>query len=302
MAWSERSRTSSTTRATASSALRPSSLSSPLRRPHAVPLAPDAVAGTEYIASLALVQEPSLQATGPPRATWCAGQAGVGWRSIGRSPTAISLKNTGGGDLRGWPILADRAMILSDDADAVFFRAVARDRHPTPACTASRTHRGYESALKVATARRSRNRPQERCAIRRASNRRVFALPAGDVMRIDGSSLRPITRVAARGEWPSGGKSANPAQPDDPTRVQVAALINESTALPLPPRVLRAFLLTLFAVNDALQKDDAARARVLLKTFAIEVRGVKRAKRLPPAAADALIARAEAAIEACSRR
>ncbi len=101
---------------------------------------------------------------------------------------------------------------------------------------------------------------------------------------------------------PLAANPPNPAQPDDPTRVQVAALINESTALPLPPRVLRAFLLTLFAVNDALQKDDAARARVLLKTFAVEVRGVKRAKRLPPEAADALIARAEAAIEACSRR
>jgi hypothetical protein len=103
----------------------------------------------------------------------------------------------------------------------------------------------------------------------------------------------------------SGAAAANPpnpAQPDDPTQVQVAALINESTALPLPPRVLRAFLLTLFAVNDALQQDDAARARVLLKTFAAEVRGVKRAKRLPPAAADALIARAEAAIETCSGR
>ena len=101
---------------------------------------------------------------------------------------------------------------------------------------------------------------------------------------------------------PVAASPPNPAQPDDPTRVQVAALINESTALPLPPRVLRAFLLTLFAVNDALQNNDAPRARVLLKTFAVEVRGVKRAKRLPPAVADALIARAEAAIETCSRR
>lgn len=94
----------------------------------------------------------------------------------------------------------------------------------------------------------------------------------------------------------------NPAQDDDPTQVQVAALIGQSAALSLPPRVERAFLLTLFAVDEALRQGDAPRARVLLKTFAIEVRGVKRAKRLPPAAADALIARAEAAIELCSRR
>ena len=101
------------------------------RRPHAH----DAVAGPRVRRVARMVQEPSLQAAGPPRATCSAGQAGVGWRSIGRSPTAISLKNTGGGDLRGRPILADRAMTVSDDADAVFFRAVARDRHPTPACT-----------------------------------------------------------------------------------------------------------------------------------------------------------------------
>ena len=58
---------------------------------------------------------------------------------------AVSLKNTGGGDLRGRPILADRAMTVSDDADAVFFRAVARDRHPTPACPASLLSRRYDA-------------------------------------------------------------------------------------------------------------------------------------------------------------
>ena len=93
----------------------------------------------------------------------------------------------------------------------------------------------------------------------------------------------------------------NPAQIDDRTQVQVAALINQSAALSLPPRVERAFLLTLFAVDEALRQGEASRARVLLKTFAVEVRGVKRANRLPPAAADALIARAEAAIETCAR-
>lgn len=94
----------------------------------------------------------------------------------------------------------------------------------------------------------------------------------------------------------------NPAQADDPTQVHVAALIDESAALSLPPRVERAFLLTLLAVNEALRQGDASRARVLLNTFAVEVRGVKRAKRLPPAAADALIARAQAAIATCARR
>ena len=76
-----------------------------------------------------MVQEPSLQAAGPPRKRCAAEQAGVGWRSIGRSPTAISLKNNGGGHRRGRPCLVGRAMAGSDDADALFFRAVDRDRH-----------------------------------------------------------------------------------------------------------------------------------------------------------------------------
>ena len=50
----------------------------------------------------------------PSRATCTAGQAAVGWRSIGRSPTAISLKNNGGGHRRGRPCLVGRAMALSD--------------------------------------------------------------------------------------------------------------------------------------------------------------------------------------------
>ena len=41
-------------------------------------------------------------------------------------------------------------MTVSDDADAVFFRAVARDRHPTPACPASRTLRGCEKRYRQA--------------------------------------------------------------------------------------------------------------------------------------------------------
>ena len=51
-----------------------------------------------------------------------------GWRSIGHSPRA-SVQNNGG-DLRGRPILADRAMTLSNNGDALFFRAVDRDRQP----------------------------------------------------------------------------------------------------------------------------------------------------------------------------
>ena len=91
-----------------------------------------------------MVQENSLQAAGPPRVAETAAQAGVGWRSIGRSPTAISLKNNSGGHRRGRPRLVGRAMTRTDNAAALFFRAVARDRHPTPACAASRTRHGYE--------------------------------------------------------------------------------------------------------------------------------------------------------------
>ena len=38
-------------------------------------------------------------------------------------------------------------MTGTDHAAAVFFRAVARDRHPTPGCTASQTLRGYEKCF-----------------------------------------------------------------------------------------------------------------------------------------------------------
>ena len=113
------------------------------RRPHAS----DAVAGPGVRRVARMVQEPSLQAAGPRRAARHAGQAGVGWRSIGRSPTAIRLKNTGGGHRRGRPCLVGRAMTVTDHAAALFFRAVARDRHPTPACTASRTLRAYEKCF-----------------------------------------------------------------------------------------------------------------------------------------------------------
>jgi hypothetical protein len=41
-------------------------------------------------------------------------------------------------------------MTVTDHAAALFFRAVARDRHPTPGCTASRTLRGYEKCFSSA--------------------------------------------------------------------------------------------------------------------------------------------------------
>jgi hypothetical protein len=113
----------STTRATASSAPRPRTQSSPLRRPHAVPTLTMRLPAPEYLASLVRFERIRSRPLEPQRSACTAGQAGVGWRSIGRSPTAISVKNT-----------------------AVFFRAVARDRHATSAWTAaSHTLRGYET-------------------------------------------------------------------------------------------------------------------------------------------------------------
>ena len=142
VAWIESSRTSSTTRATASSAPRPGTLSSPLRISHAghAPMGcrPRSTSRRSHGAG---VFAPGRWTTAPARR---AVQAGMGWRSIGRSPTAISLKNNGGGHRRGRPCLVGRAMAVTDHAAALFFRAVDRDRHPTPACTASRRRRGNE--------------------------------------------------------------------------------------------------------------------------------------------------------------
>jgi hypothetical protein len=82
------------------------------------------------------------------------------------------------------------------------------------------------------------------------------------------------------------------AAPQDPAHVQIAALIQEGAALGLPARVEHALTLTLRAAQDAVLNGQTSRARTLLRTFAFEVRGVRRAKRLPADAADALIARA----------
>ena len=84
--------------------------------------------------------------------------------------------------------------------------------------------------------------------------------------------------------------------PPDPALVQIAALIQESAALGLPARVEHALTLTLRAAQDAVLNGQPSRARTLLRTFAFEVRGVRRAKRLPTGVADALIAKAVAAM------
>lgn len=85
------------------------------------------------------------------------------------------------------------------------------------------------------------------------------------------------------------------AQAQDDT-CQIAALIDMSAALELPTRVERAFLLTLRTAGSAYHHGEIQRALTLLRTFAFEVRGVRRANRLPPDSADMLLARAEDAI------
>ena len=84
---------------------------------------------------------------------------------------------------------------------------------------------------------------------------------------------------------------AGPA-PQDPADIQIAALIQESAALGLPARVEHALTLTLRAAQEAAQEGQWSRVLTLLRTFAFEVRGVKRAKRVPGGTADALIAKA----------
>jgi hypothetical protein len=86
--------------------------------------------------------------------------------------------------------------------------------------------------------------------------------------------------------------------PGDSAHIQITTLMQESAALSLPVRIDRAFKLTLSAAHDALREGEVSRALTLLRTFAVEVRGVKRAKRLRADVADALIARTEEAIGA----
>ncbi len=93
-----------------------------------------------------------------------------------------------------------------------------------------------------------------------------------------------------------GVATAQPLDGVPEDQVDIAALIQQSAALSLPPRIERAFFLTLNAANDAYVQGEIPKTVMHLRTFAFEVRSVKRAKRLPPSVADALIARAELTI------
>jgi len=73
----------------------------------------------------------------------------------------------------------------------------------------------------------------------------------------------------------------------------IGDLIAETGALLLPVRIERAFLLSLHAAADALHEGDVPRAQTSLRTFAFEVRSVKRAKRIPADTADRLIEKVE---------
>jgi len=84
----------------------------------------------------------------------------------------------------------------------------------------------------------------------------------------------------------------------EPVCARITALIDESVALKLSPRVERAFTLTLYAADAAVHDGQNGRALTLLRTFAFEVRSVTRAKRLQEDAAQALIAGADATIGA----
>lgn len=102
-----------------------------------------------------------------------------------------------------------------------------------------------------------------------------------------------LIAVVARGIAAAHPPDAAPA---DTPETCIAALISDSAALSLPVRVERAFMLTLHGAADALRQGEIVRAQTLLRTFAFEVRGVKRARRVPADVADALIARTEAAL------
>ena len=81
-------------------------------------------------------------------------------------------------------------------------------------------------------------------------------------------------------------------------RDRIEHLMTEMAAMSLPPRVERALMLTLQAADAAVHQGRIPAARVLLRTFTYEVRGVKRARRLAADTADALLAKAEQAIAA----
>ncbi len=78
-------------------------------------------------------------------------------------------------------------------------------------------------------------------------------------------------------------------------RDRIERLMTEMAVLSLPVRVERALMLTLQAADAAVHQGRIPAARVLLRTFAYEVRGVRRAGRLAADTADVLIAKAERA-------
>ena len=157
VAWSESSRTSSTTRATASSASDPPSrgalrcagpgtLSS--RSPYLTP-SPGSRCGcragrTSRRSHRAGAFAPGRWTTAR-RASCRAGRRGV---AVDRAqPDGDPSEKQRRRPPPRRPILVGRAMTVTDHASALFFRAVARDRHPTPGCTASRTLRSYEKCF-----------------------------------------------------------------------------------------------------------------------------------------------------------
>ena len=91
-----------------------------------------------------MVREHSLQAAGPPRAS--------AHSRAGRRGVAVDRAQPDGDEFekqrrRPPPRTTKPGRPrhgTTDDAAALFFRAVARDRHPTPACPASCTRRGHE--------------------------------------------------------------------------------------------------------------------------------------------------------------
>src|SRR5688572_27383132 len=85
---------------------------------------------------------------------------------------------------------------------------------------------------------------------------------------------------------------------DESACSRLAALIHESTALSLPARVERAFMLTLIEADSAAHNGDRLKALTYLRTVTVEVRGAKRVDRVRPQAADVLIAKAREAMEA----
>ena len=112
------------------------------RRPHAH----DAVAGQGVRRVARMVQEPSLQAPGPPTARSLHCRAGMErggsrWAQPDGDQFEKTTAAATAADDQAW---SAAQMTVTDNAAALFFRAVARDPHPTHAWTAHCTLRSYE--------------------------------------------------------------------------------------------------------------------------------------------------------------